>query len=332
MSDKSVRELELIIQRLNSQIESKNEQIAELNAFIQTATANTQELIRSFRAFCVKVLESELAYGDITSRDLEMMSLEELLGRSRKMLKQNQEKARSIYDTFKDRLTQKNLMIQGLTDQVSQLKTKLDQRNDEPFEVPDDLKRTQAYLLETDTPLDAIRPAISNTTIAGENERVVSFDEGETKSTGDGVTQAKLYVQNFNSITEQMKDIHWEVFRLLVESGVSELSRAKMMITEKLRDNDEVIGPEKAARLIRQLTTLLLFDEKVEIAGHPVIFCTECCHECTVMSLRKLRHMYILRLHIDLRNKLFIKPAVTAEMICRSRIVFVDAENLDISE
>jgi chromosome segregation ATPase len=180
MSDKSVRELELIIQRLNSQIESKNEQIAELNAFIQTATANTQELIRSFRAFCVKVLESELAYGDITSRDLEMMSLEELLGRSRKMLKQNQEKARSIYDTFKDRLTQKNLMIQGLTDQVSQLKTKLDQRNDEPFEVPDDLKRTPAYLLETDTPLDAIRPAISNTTIAGENERVVSFDEGGT--------------------------------------------------------------------------------------------------------------------------------------------------------
>lgn len=65
MSDKSVRELELIIQRLNSQIESKNEQIAELNAFIQTATANTQELIRSFRAFCVKVLESELAYGDM---------------------------------------------------------------------------------------------------------------------------------------------------------------------------------------------------------------------------------------------------------------------------
>ena len=113
MSDKSVRELELIIQRLNSQIESKNEQIAELNAFIQTATANTQELIRSFRAFCVKVLESELAYGDITSRDLEMMSLEELLGRSRKMLKQNQEKARSIYDTFNN--TFDSTFIRNLT-------------------------------------------------------------------------------------------------------------------------------------------------------------------------------------------------------------------------
>ena len=79
MSNKSVRELELIIQRLNTQIESKNEQIAELSAFIESATNNTQELIRNFRAFCVKVLESELAYGDITSRDLESMSLNDLL-------------------------------------------------------------------------------------------------------------------------------------------------------------------------------------------------------------------------------------------------------------
>ena len=55
MSNKSVRELELIIQRLNTQLESKNEQIAELNAFIQSATENTQELIRNFRAFCIKV-------------------------------------------------------------------------------------------------------------------------------------------------------------------------------------------------------------------------------------------------------------------------------------
>ena len=92
MESKSVRELELIIQRLNSQIESKNEQIAELNAFIQQATDNTQELIRNFRAFCIKVLESELAYGDITSRDLESMSLNDLLARARNMLKQSQEK------------------------------------------------------------------------------------------------------------------------------------------------------------------------------------------------------------------------------------------------
>ena len=157
MSNKSVRELELIIQRLNSQLESKNEQIAELNEFIRAATDSTQALIRNFRAFCVKVLESELAYGDITSRDLEAMSLDELLERARNMLKQNQEKARSIYDTFKVRLTQKNEMIQGLTDQVSQLKFMIDNAEkmfSAPYEQPDDLKRTPAYLLDTDTPLE----------------------------------------------------------------------------------------------------------------------------------------------------------------------------------
>ena len=179
MSNKSVRELELIIQRLNSQLESKNEQIAELNEFIRAATDSTQALIRNFRAFCVKVLESELAYGDITSRDLEAMSLDELLERARNMLKQNQEKARSIYDTFKVRLTQKNEMIQGLTDQVSQLKFMIDNAEkmfSAPYEQPDDLKRTPAYLLDTDTPLEAIKPALAATTVVDEKEHVVSFE------------------------------------------------------------------------------------------------------------------------------------------------------------
>ena len=114
MADKSNKELELIIRRLETQLESKNEQIAELNEFIRTATDNTQELIKNFRAFCIRVLESELAYGDITSRDLEAMSLNDLLSRARNMLRQNQEKARSIYDTFKERLTQKNQVIEKL--------------------------------------------------------------------------------------------------------------------------------------------------------------------------------------------------------------------------
>lgn len=265
MGDKSVRELELIIQRLNSQIESKNEQIAELNAFIQCATDNTQELIRNFRAFCVKVLESELAYGDITSRDLEMMTLEELLCRARNMLKQNQEKARSIYDTFKERLTQKNQMIQGLTDQVSQLKFMIDNAEkmfNEPYEEPDDLKRTAAYMYDTNTSLDALRPAISKTTIADENEIEVNFDGNDHIPRGDGVASGKLYVQNLDSIIEQMKNIHWEAFKLIVESGVSEVSKAKMLITERLRDNDEVISIEKSGRIIKHLCTLLLFTQQ----------------------------------------------------------------------
>lgn len=264
MEGKSVRELELIIQRLNSQLDSKNEQIAELNAFIQQATDNTQELIRNFRAFCIKVLESELAYGDITSRDLESMSLNDLLARARNMLKQNQEKARSIYDTFKERLTQKNQMIQGLTDQVSQLKFMIDNAEkmlNEPYEEPEDLLRTPAYMLDTNTSLDALRPSVSVTTVVDENERVVDFAGAADKNAVELVSDAKLYVQDLGKITANMKQIHWDALRLIVEYGVSEMSKAKMLIYEQLKDGNEPIGSDKASRIIKHLVTLMIFKQ-----------------------------------------------------------------------
>ncbi len=264
MEGKSVRELELIIQRLNSQLDSKNEQIAELNAFIQQATDNTQELIRNFRAFCIKVLESELAYGDITSRDLESMSLNDLLARARNMLKQNQEKARSIYDTFKERLTQKNQMIQGLTDQVSQLKFMIDNAEkmlNEPYEEPDDLLRTPAYMLDTNTSLDALRPSVSVTTVVDENERVVDFAGAADKNAVELVSDAKLYVQDLGKITANMKQIHWDALRLIVENGVSEMSKAKMLIYEQLKDGNDPIGSDKASRIIKHLVTLMIFKQ-----------------------------------------------------------------------
>lgn len=264
MESKSVRELELIIQRLNSQIESKNEQIAELNAFIQQATDNTQELIRNFRAFCIKVLESELAYGDITSRDLESMSLNDLLARARNMLKQNQEKARSIYDTFKERLTQKNQMIQGLTDQVSQLKFMIDNAEkmfNDPYEEPDDLLRTPAYMLDTNTPLDALRPSVSVTTVVDENERVVDFAGAADKNAVELVSDAKLYVQDLGKVRAQMKQVHWETLHLIVENGISEMSKAKKLVYEQVKDGDEPISAEKASRIIKHLVTLMIFKQ-----------------------------------------------------------------------
>lgn len=264
MSNKSVRELELIIQRLNTQIESKNEQIAELNAFIEGATNNTQELIRNFRAFCVKVLESELAYGDITSRDLEAMSLNDLLARARNMLRQNQEKARSIYDTFKERLTQKNQMIQGLTDQVSQLKFMIDNAEkmfNEPFEEPEDMRRTPAYLLDTDTPLEALKPAMAVTTVADANERVVSFEGAADQSATELISGSRMYVQDIKEITDQMKPVYWDIFTAIVDSGISEMAKARQLVCERVKDGDEIISPDKAARIIKLLITMKLFSQ-----------------------------------------------------------------------
>lgn len=265
MAGKSVRELELIIQRLNTQLESKNEQITELNSFIQSATENTQELIRNFRAFCIKVLESELAYGDISSRDLEAMSLNDLLLRAKNMLKQNQEKAREIYDTFKERLTQKNQMIQGLTDQVSQLKFMIDNAEkmfSEPYETPDDEKRAGAYLLDTDTSLDALKPAIAMSTVVDENERVVDFAGAADKDAVGIISQGKMFVQELDKVKEKMKDIHWDIFKLLVESGVSEMTESRMLVRKVFNEKGMDMSADKANRCIKMLVTLMLFTQE----------------------------------------------------------------------
>ena len=265
MSNKTEKEMELIILRLNAQIESKNEQISELNSFINTATENTQELIRNFRSFCIKVLESELAYGDISSRDLEAMSLNDLLCRARKMLKQNQEKAREIYDTFKERLNQKNAMIQGLTDQVSQLKFMIDNAEkmfNTPYELPEDERRAAAFLLDTDTPVEALKPSVSMTTIVGENERVVDFEGAADKDAVDLISDGKMFVQNFDDIYSQMKEIHWIVFEMIVSNGISELSVAKETVFRKLATNGRDVSIEKVSRALRLLTTLNLFSQQ----------------------------------------------------------------------
>ncbi len=258
---KSVKELELIIQRLESQIASKNEQITELNSFIEKATADTQELIRSFRAFCIKVLESELAYGDISSRDLEAMSLTDLLARARNMLKQNQEKARSIYDTFKERLTEKNETIMTQLAQISQLKYDLAHAEEkflETYNVPADMKRAPVYLLDTDTELEALKPAISTTTVLDENERIVSLEDADDKKIVDIVSQGSMYVQDVTSITDQMKQVHWDIFQTIVESGLSEMSLIRMHVCKNVKDEGEAIGSEKASRLIKDLTKIMV--------------------------------------------------------------------------
>ncbi len=321
MGEKSKRELELIVQRLNSQLESKNAQIAELNEFIRNATDNTQELIRNFRAFCVKVLESELAYGDISSRDLESMSLNDLLSRAKKMLQQNQEKAREIYDMFKGRLDQKNQNIQGLTDQITQLKSMLDNAEKlfgTPYQPPEDAKRAPAYMLDTNTPLEALKPAMAMTTVAGENERVVDFEGATDKEAVNIVSKGKMFIQNIESILEKMKDIHWKTFQIIVETGVSESGEAKNVVFKKMQEDGDNISPEKVARAIKHLTTLMLFTQiKVNtgIRWFTVLKLTDTGRSIYIDKYKKqptdTEYMKIVREHENAEHGYMIKDVVS---------------------
>ena len=234
---KSVRELELIIMRLKSQIEAKDEQIKGMDKYIREATDDTQRIIVRFRTFCAKVLENELAYSNITAKELQTMPLEELLDRAQKAHKQNQQKSREIYEMMKKKLMDKNAVISGLTDQVTQLKVMLDNAAEifsgkAPADPDND--RTAAYLVDTDSPVDDVRPALAETEALETGEKIVDMTSNMSREV-ETITKSKTVVgntQNFKvvdveKIKNAMTELMWLYLRVLGDSGLTEYPELK---------------------------------------------------------------------------------------------------------
>lgn len=243
---KSVRELELIIMRLKSQLEAKDEQIKGMDKYIREASADTQKIITRFRAFCAKILENELAYSNITAKELQTMPLEELLDRSQKAHKQNQQKSREIYEMMKKKLMDKNVVISGLTDQVTQLKVMLDNAAEifsgkAPADPDND--RTAAYLVDTNSPVEDIRPALAETEAIESGEKIVDMTTNMTREV-ESVTKSRTVVgnqQNYKvvdvkDIMGAMTDLMWKYVFILGDKGLTEYPEIKtelVALTEK---------------------------------------------------------------------------------------------------
>ena len=234
---KSVRELELIIMRLKSQLEAKDEQIKGMDQYIREATADTQKIITRFRAFCAKILENELAYSNITAKELQTMPLEELLDRSQKAHKQNQQKSREIYEMMKKKLMDKNAVISGLTDQVTQLKVMLDNAAEifsgkAPADPDND--RTAAYLVETDSSVEDVRPALAETEALESGEKIVDMTTNMTREV-EMVSKSKTVTgkeQNFKvidleEIKKSLTELMWTYVFVLGEKGLTEYPEIK---------------------------------------------------------------------------------------------------------
>lgn len=250
---KSVRELELIIMRLKSQIEAKDEQIKGMDKYIREATDDTQRIISGFRAFCAKVLENELAYSNITARDLQTMTLEELLDRAQKAHKQNQQKSREIYDMMKKKLIDKNTVIAGLTDQVTQLKVMLDNAAEifsgkTPADPDND--RTAAYLVDTDSTVEDARPALAQTEALESGEKIVDMTTNLTKEV-ETVSKSKTVVsgqQNFKvvdieEIKKAMTELMWQYLDVLGSKGLTECPevRAEIVRCAEKKTSDSAV-------------------------------------------------------------------------------------------
>ncbi len=230
--------------RLKSQLEAKNEQIEGMNDYIREATDDTQKIIVRFRAFCAKILENELAYSKITTRELEVMPLEELLARAEAMHKQSQMKSREIYETMKRKLMDKNTVISGLTDQVSQLKVMLDNAadifSDNTEQSDPDNDRTAAYLVDTDSSVEDIRPVLTETQGLEEGEKVFDMTSNISKEV-EAVEKSKTVTkdeQNFkvvdiNAVKSSMTPLMWLYVKTVGETGLTEYSEIRGEISKR---------------------------------------------------------------------------------------------------
>ena len=238
---KSVRELELIIMRLKSQLEAKDEQIKGMDKYIREATDDTQRIIVRFRTFCAKILENELAYSNITAKELQTMPLEELLDRAQKAHKQNQQKSREIYEMMKKKLMDKNAVISGLTDQVTQLKVMLDNAAEifsgkAPADPDND--RTAAYLVDNNSSVDDARPALAETEALESGEKIVDMATDMTQEV-ETVTKSKTVVGNqpnykvidVEKIKGAMTDLMWTYLYVVGNSGLTEYPEIKNEIS-----------------------------------------------------------------------------------------------------
>lgn len=241
---KSVRELELIIMRLKSQLEAKDEQIKGMDKYIREATSDTQKIITRFRAFCAKILENELAYSNITAKELQTMPLEELLDRSQVAHKQNQQKSREIYEMMKKKLMDKNAVIAGLTDQVTQLKVMLDNAAEifsgkAPADPDND--RTAAYLVDTDSPVEDVRPALAETEALESGEKIVDMTTNMTREV-ENVSKSKTVmgkqqdfkVVDMEAIKKNMTDLMQMYVQVVGDTGLTEYSEIRAAIRYRL--------------------------------------------------------------------------------------------------
>lgn len=245
MPGTNIQKLELLVKHLESQVESRNEQIATLNAYIAKASKETQTMIDACRNFCMKILEMEIADGSISSAELQALSLQDLTQKAISEYDKRQVKNRELFDVFAKRLEEKNNVINGLQSQVSQLQVRLaqnvasvgDDRLPEPKDETPSLQRQTAYLIDTDkSDISDIQPAINKTNDVTENsESVISFSESVIREASHVKTAKKSsspMMIDYKAYKNQMTNLMWQIIELMGKEGLCEFAEIRMRCFE----------------------------------------------------------------------------------------------------
>lgn len=253
-NDISLRSMQQYIQQLEAQLKMKTEQIEELNNFISEASSSAQTSINQCRKFCTSILEGDLASGKITTKEIDSLSLSDLLTRAKSVYNENQQKSRDLFLKFSEKIEEKNRMITGLQAQVSQLMIQLS--NTDSSEIPEikdieNLSQAPVYPMGTSFGTGdknkSSRQALTAAKIIGDgDESVVSFSNKvatETNLSASGITNNEAFKKNYHMIDLEkfMKDITptmWLVIQTIGEHGINEQSEIKAHILQDAVSTD----------------------------------------------------------------------------------------------
>lgn len=251
MAGVNISKLEYLIASLQSQLESRNEQIRVLEEHISKASKDTQKMIDVCRDFCMQILEMEIADGTLTSSELKTLSLKELTDRAKEEYEKRQAKNQKLFDVFAEKLQNKNETISGLQAQVSQLQIRLaqnvatvgDDNLPEPTVESPDLERATVYFSESkNEDVGSVQPGISkNNDVSQNSESVADFAQSivtETSKVNVASTSSskKPMMVNYENYKSQMTPLMWLIIDLMGGEGLCEFPEIKKRCFEESED------------------------------------------------------------------------------------------------
>lgn len=249
-NEPSLRAMDQHLQQLQAQIAIKDEQIRELNEYIATASKSVQTTINQCRKFCYSILESELTSGNISAKEMESLSLTDLIDRTVSVFRENQKSTREKYQLFAEKISEQKVIIESLRAQTSQLMVQLNSIDTDKIPDPTtesdvvNFSKPAVYSLNdiaNSNPQETPRQAVTAMKILDDGEEsIVSFSDKvvtESNLSATGITNNDAFSRNYHMIdlNKFMKDINptmWEIIDVIGNEGINEQSEIKTLILQ----------------------------------------------------------------------------------------------------
>lgn len=284
-NETSLRAMDQHMQQLQAQIAIKDEQIRELNEYVANASKTVQVTINQCRKFCYSILETELTSGNISAKEMESLSLTDLLDRTVSVYRENQKNTREKYQLFAEKISEQKIMIESLKAQTSQLMVQLNSVDSNAildpttesdvvnFSKPPVYSLNESFGSNTSAPKQALT---AMKILDDGEESIVSFSDKiatESNLSASGITNNDAFNKNYHMIdlNKFMKDINptmWEVINVIGDKGINEQSEIKSIILQNNVSENSTINDSTINVAISNLLKMHILKRTKIVCGN----------------------------------------------------------------